>query len=93
MASIELHLLETRTRELEYLRLLSGRRNALQFNPGLLKEFCYSEKSYQGPSITDDLVTDVWMEFCKNTRQKESETYLRTLAGVNSSMYYNFILY
>ncbi|KAJ3534877.1 hypothetical protein NM688_g7062 [Phlebia brevispora] len=37
-------------------------------------------------SITNDLITDIYAEFCKKTRQPESEMYLRTLSGVVVSM-------
>jgi hypothetical protein len=41
----------------------------------------YALDGYADASITDDLITDVYLEFGERTRRIESERYLRTLTG------------
>jgi hypothetical protein len=36
---------------------------------------------YADRPITDDTITDLFLEFSERTRQRESENYLRTLTG------------
>ncbi len=68
-------------REREFLQLLSARRNELMFNRDLLKPLVYGPDGYNDTPITDDFITDVWLEFSKRTRQEESTEYLKSLAG------------
>jgi len=40
-----------------------------------------STTGYNNKSISDDTITDVYLEFCKQTHQEESSEYLRTITG------------
>ncbi|KAJ3559149.1 hypothetical protein NM688_g520 [Phlebia brevispora] len=46
----------------------------------------YDKAGYAMHSITNDLISDIYADFCKRTRQPESEMYLQTLAGIVMSM-------
>jgi hypothetical protein len=86
----EMHLLEYRRRYLEYLQAFEARRET-PFSPAVLKPFSaprnergHSKSSplgYDDKSISDEMITEVFVEFSARTRQAESEQYLRTLTG------------
>ncbi|KAJ7077700.1 hypothetical protein B0H15DRAFT_954994 [Mycena belliarum] len=81
----QLHLLEYRQRHLEYLNAFKAR-----LTPSLgpdhtpLEAFSapYDGTGYNMKSITDDLITDVFLEFCSRTRIEECGRYLRTLEAI-----------
>jgi hypothetical protein len=68
---------------LEYLQFFERRRIS-PFQPVSLMAFSspFDVEQYADDSITDDLVTDLFLEFSERTRQIESEKYVRTLTGV-----------
>jgi hypothetical protein len=39
---------------------------------------------YSDKSITDDLITDIYVEFVDHVRGPESDEYLKTLKGVHA---------
>ena len=41
----------------------------------------YDLEGYGDDSITDDLITDVFLEFSERTQKDESDSYMRTLTG------------
>ncbi|KAK6969492.1 hypothetical protein R3P38DRAFT_3500892 [Favolaschia claudopus] len=83
----QLHLLEYKQRELEYLEAFRTR-----FIPTLnfgataipLQEFSapHDTSGYNDESITDDLITDTFIEFTDRTRAAECSKYLRTLTAI-----------
>ncbi|KAK7027758.1 hypothetical protein R3P38DRAFT_3190841 [Favolaschia claudopus] len=83
----ELHLLEYKQRELEYLEAYRTR-FIPTFNFGSatdpIQEFSapYSIDGYNDESITDDLITDTFIEFTDRTRAVECSKYLRTLKAI-----------
>jgi hypothetical protein len=89
-SATEMHLLEYRRRFLEYLQAFEARRET-PFSPAILKPFsvpqnerAHSKSSplgYDDKSISDEMITEVFVEFSARTRQAESEQYLRTLTG------------
>jgi hypothetical protein len=83
ITKLELHLLEYKQRELEYLQFF-GHRRVSPFQTVSLKAFSspFDVEGYADDSITDDLVTDLFLEFSERSRQIESEKYVRTLTGV-----------
>jgi hypothetical protein len=83
ITKLELHLLEYKQRELEYLQFF-GHRHVSPFQTVSLKAFSspFDVEGYADNSITDDLVTDLFLEFSERSRQIESEKYVRTLTGV-----------
>ncbi|PSR71595.1 hypothetical protein PHLCEN_2v12525 [Hermanssonia centrifuga] len=55
--------------------------------PTRLQEFrLTADGGYGENCITDDFVTDVYLEFDKRTRAEESADYLRTLSGISLSL-------
>jgi len=85
----ELHLQEYKQREKEYLEFYAANRPKSQgtlFNtqiPIRLKKFSdmKDRDGYNDTPITDDMVTDLYQQFVKQTRQPESEEYCKTLTG------------
>jgi preprotein translocase subunit Sss1 len=86
----ELHLQEYKQREKEYLEFYSLNRLKNQatftFNlqaPVCLKKFSEmkDKDKYNDTPITDDMITDLYQQFVKRTRQPESEEYCKTLTG------------
>jgi hypothetical protein len=75
----ELHLFEFHQARLEYLKYYEARKQHASLFPVSLKNFGANE--YGDKPITDDLITDIFIEFSDQTRQSESEEYLRTLKG------------
>jgi hypothetical protein len=67
---------------LEYLRSFDGARQNI-FRPVLLQQFSApnSTTGYNDKFISDDIITELYLEFGQRTRQEESSEYLRTLTG------------
>ena len=82
MRALELHLLEYKQKMLEYLRCLETR-HVSDFRPNPLQPFStpFDTKGYDDHCITDDLITDLFLEFSERTRKKESEEFQCTLSG------------
>jgi hypothetical protein len=78
----ELHLLEYKQKMLEYIQNAPNHR-ASPFDVKPLVPFStpYDPAGYADASISDDLISDVYLEFSERTRKSESERYLRTLTG------------
>lgn len=77
-------MLEYHRAKREYLVSYQYRKQpgALQAHPELEEFSSPSDlKGYAAKPITDDLITDLYLEFSDRTRQAESEDYLRTLTG------------
>ncbi|KAF8054908.1 hypothetical protein FPV67DRAFT_1681291 [Lyophyllum atratum] len=78
----QLHLLEYGKARIEYLTYFKGRNIGLRTVPFQ----CFSDpdalSGYRDQSITHDLVTDVYLDFVKQTREDESSDYARTLQGI-----------
>lgn len=79
----ELHLLEHAQTNYEYLQYYGIRQRQAAYKSPALEKFSDPEeaKGYANSSITDDLISDVFLAFSERTRQSESEDYLRTLTG------------
>ncbi|CAA7261854.1 unnamed protein product [Cyclocybe aegerita] len=83
-SSIKLHLLEYYERKLEYLSCFEaahlhpfpGQRTNLEMfsEPG-------QESGYSDAFITNDLITDIYLDFIKKTREGESHNYCQTRTG------------
>jgi hypothetical protein len=88
MAEPELHLLQYKKRMLEYLQVF-GRKWVSPLRAQPLHKFSgpYDTNGYAATSVTDDGITDVFLEFSERTRQKESEKYLRTLTGRSQTLH------
>lgn len=43
-----------------------------------------TQGGYNNTSITHDLIMDVYAQFCVQTRQRESEAYMRMLSGTQA---------
>jgi hypothetical protein len=82
----ELHLLEYRKRMLEYVQIARPIR-ITPFEIGPPEEFPAPDDigGYANAPISDDLITDVFLEFSNKTRKQESERYLRSLTGIDDS--------
>jgi hypothetical protein len=67
---------------LEYLRSFEGARQN-PFKPLVLQQFSAPDSTtgYNNKSISDDTITDVYLEFCERTRKGESSEYLKTITG------------
>ncbi len=83
----ELHLLEYHRSKLEYLQFYEARskQTAIMKKPELRNysapQWVGKElNGYDGTSITDDMVGDVYARFSE-ARKKECEEHLRTLTG------------
>lgn len=76
--SIELHLLEYKQRMLEYLDFYTLRINQHSATPSVLHPFSAPNDpaGYRDASISNDLVTEVYLEYCERTRNMESGKYL-----------------
>ncbi|PIL30719.1 hypothetical protein GSI_06887 [Ganoderma sinense ZZ0214-1] len=88
----QLHLLEYHRCRLEYLQYFEARskQTAITRRPEL-RNFSAPQRAgknlngYDGTSITDDMVADVYARFCEH-RQKESDEHLRTLTATTLSL-------
>jgi len=78
----ELHLLEYKQKMLDYLQNMKIRHTS-EFKPNPLTPFStpFDPKGYDDNCITDDLITDIFLDFSERTRKGESEEYQRTLTG------------
>ncbi|KAK7000737.1 hypothetical protein R3P38DRAFT_3218571 [Favolaschia claudopus] len=92
----QLHLLEHKQRELEYLEAFRTRfKPAFNFgsaDPNPLQDFSapYDASGYNDESITDDLITDTFIEFTDRTRAVECSKYLRTLKAICINLDHTF---
>lgn len=83
----ELHLLEYHKRTLTYLQKYQDRETSV-FSPKHLTPFSDpGSEGYDDKPISDDLITDILLEYSKRTRQEESMEYLRTLSGKHITFY------
>jgi len=67
---------------LEFVTVFKGRRTN-PFQPLELQEFSgwKDPNGYNDGSITNDMVTDIYLEFIKKTRRVESSDYCKTRTG------------
>jgi hypothetical protein len=79
----ELHLLEYKQSMLEYLSYFNlarpnpfSRTNLQQFSAPL------DDDGYGDSPITNDLITDIYLDFIMKTRQEESVEYCKTREGL-----------
>ncbi|KAF9078661.1 hypothetical protein BDP27DRAFT_1412611 [Rhodocollybia butyracea] len=77
----QLHLTEYHKNCLDYVKLYELQGNT-PFKPLALKAFSspFDTSGYDGTSITDDLITDIFCNFTETTRHEESAEYLQTLS-------------
>ena len=87
----EFHLLEHRKAFLEYLQAYQLHPKTL-LTPLGLRSFCdpWDDEAelgyrYDDTSISDDMVSEVYLEFSNSTWRAESNEYLRTLTGAMPS--------
>ena len=85
--SAEFHLLEHRQLFLKYLQAFASC-CIFPYDPLNLEPFCSSEGhdsgyGYDDKSISEDMVSEVYLEYSNRTRKPESEGYLRTLTGTH----------
>jgi hypothetical protein len=81
--SAELHLQEYFRDKYAYLQAFSCQQFSL-FHPTLeLKAFSdpCDKSGYDGRSISDEMVTEAYIEYSDKTRKAESDAYLRTKTG------------
>ena len=87
----ELHLLEYKQRMLEYLNHFRTRRVNL-FRANIDRLLGFSSPSdvdgYGDKCISNDLITDLLLEFSERTRKIESTEYLQTLSGKQPFRHY-----
>ena len=86
----ELHLLEYKQSMLEYLSYFNSARPN-PFNQTYLQEFSapMDEDGYGDSPITNDLITDIYLDFITKTRQEESVEHCKTREGI----FYSFSFY
>jgi hypothetical protein len=67
---------------LEYLRNFEGAQKNI-FKPIVLQQFSAPNSTigYNDKTISDDIITELYLEFSQRTREEESSEYLRTLTG------------
>lgn len=67
----------------EYLDAFKAQKRAVDLTPLALKPFSdpWDPEGYAARPITDDLITDVLLEFSERTRSVESQLYMCTLTG------------
>lgn len=80
----ELHLFKYHCRHLEYLKILGGQKESGVFAVGPPTSFSgpYEQKGYNDKTITDDMITDVLLEFNERSRRQEASEFTRTLTGI-----------
>lgn len=76
-------MLEYHAVKQEYLQAYKIRQGQSALHVPKLKDFSgpWDPTGYNDGSITDDLITDVFLDFSDRTRASESQDYLRTLKG------------
>lgn len=79
----ELHLVEYHMTRLEFLRAYEIRQQQTSLFGTNLEEFSgpWDPNGYNDRSITDNLITDIFVDFNTRTRSAESQDYLKTLTG------------
>ena len=67
---------------LEYLCSFEGARQN-PFKPVVLQQFSAPDSTmgYNDKSISDEIITKVYLDFSQQTRQEESSEYLKTVTG------------
>ena len=67
---------------LEYLHSFEGAWQS-PFKPVVLQQFSAPDSTtgYNDRSISDEIITEVYLEFGQKTRQEESSEYLKTVTG------------
>ena len=67
---------------LDYLRSIESAPHN-NFKSVLLQQFSAPDSTtgYNDTIISDDIITELYLEFSKRTRQEESSEYLRSLKG------------
>ena len=81
---LELHLLNYKKQMLEYLTFFRSQKPGNPFGQQpQLTMFSKPdlEAGYNDTPITSDMITDVYLEFVEQTRQRESADYCKTLTG------------
>lgn len=80
----ELHLLEFFLQVKEYLHFFDLRTKQVSVVSPLLYPFSEPNDpaGYGDRVISDDLITDIYLEFCEHERNPESSQYSRTLTGM-----------
>ncbi|TFY52964.1 hypothetical protein EVG20_g10326 [Dentipellis fragilis] len=78
----QLHLLEYQQCQLEYLRRYGSQRKVI-FSKSRLEPFSPpgAVDGFTDKSITDDLITHVYLEYIDRTRKEEAALIMKTLAG------------
>jgi hypothetical protein len=67
---------------LEYLSYFEARRqNAFKKNNLKMFSDPANEKGYNDVPISNDMITEIYLEFIKKTRQQESVEYCKTRTG------------
>ncbi|TFY77528.1 hypothetical protein EWM64_g6486 [Hericium alpestre] len=84
---VQLHLLEYNKAQLEYLRTYRSVHSAY-FHYRALQPFMepFNAKGYGGPSISDEIISEVYLDFTTRSREDESQRYMRTIRAVTMSM-------
>ena len=89
---LELHLLEYHRSKFEYLQFYEARSKQVAFvrrpelcNYSLPQRVGKELNGYDGTSITDDMVMDVYAQFSE-VRQKECKEHLQTLTGEHGAV-------
>lgn len=79
----ELHLIEYHKTRREYLEAFRARIKPADFTPLQLESFSdpWDPTKYGAKPITNDMVTEVYIEFSERTRKAEAEDYMKTLTG------------
>ena len=89
---LELHLLDYHKKVLEYLNVFESLPDT-RLDPLPLKNFSkpHDKQGFNSNSISDDMVTEVFLGFSEKTRNEESDEYTRTLTGMAGKGPYLFI--
>src|SRR6266576_1253348 len=79
----ELHLLDYHKKVLEYLNVFKSLPDT-RLVPFPLKSFSepHDKEGFNSHSISDETITEVFLEFGEKTRNKESDEYTHTLTGM-----------
>jgi hypothetical protein len=85
----ELHLLDYHKKVLEYLNVFESLPDT-RLVPLPLKTFSepHDKLGFNSNSISDETVTEVFLEFSEKTRNEESDEYTRTLTGMTETGLY-----
>ncbi|KAJ7615765.1 hypothetical protein DFH06DRAFT_1365836 [Mycena polygramma] len=80
----QFHLLEYKQRHLEYLNAFKRCPVPVMGPPCVLESFSIPDDpdGYNDKSITDDQITDIFLQFSNRTRLEECSRYLRTLSAI-----------